>query len=186
MQGYITVELQDASTDQLAQFAEILGAELPEKPNKGNLLALIEAIRPGGKPLRIPEQTTFHEPASADSAVPPSCMVEVMEQSEHGERKRVYVGLRIPESNSPGGKHPVPVSVNGIRFDIPRSMDCWVPMEFYRALDNARRWDYLENERGLKEPREVHDYPFNFVRPKHAVDDQRDLAKRLHTTIAAE
>ena len=185
MQGYVTVDLQDASVDQLAQFAEILGAELPEKQTKGSLLALIEAIRPGGKPLRIPEQTTFHQPASADSAIPPSCYMVVEEERDGVMVKRQYVGIRLPETDRPGGKQPVPVSVNGIRFDVPRNMDCWVPMEFYVALDNSRRWDYLENERGLKEPREVHDYPFNFVRPSHGVHEQRDLARKLHTTVAA-
>lgn len=185
MQGYVTLELAEASVDQLAQFAEILGAELPEKQTKANLLALIEAIRPGGKPIRIPEQTTFHQPASADAAIPPSCLTVVEEMREGEAVPRHYVGIRVPENDRPGGKQAVPVIVNGVRFDIPRNMDCWIPIEFYHALDNARRWDYVENERGLKEPREVHDYPFNFVRPKHGPDEQRDLAKRLHTTVAA-
>lgn len=177
---YVTIELKNASAEQLEQYATILGAEIPEKPTKGNLLALIDAIRPGDAPIRIPAVSHFHVPASADAAIPPSCLAVVQENG----RERTYVGLRIPVTKDPGGKDAVPVAVNGIRFDIPRNHDVWVPMEFYQALDNARRWDYDITETGLRAPVEVHDYPFNFVTPKHRPEDQRSLAVELASKVA--
>lgn len=177
----IEIALEEASVEQLVQYLTILGGEAPEKPNKGSVLRLIQAIRPGDAPIRLPEHATFHEPASADADIPPTCLAEV----EENGRKRTYVGLRIPESKEPGGKQAVPLSVNGVRFDVPRNQNVWVPIEFYRVLDNARRWEYDEGNSGLKMPREVHDYPFTFQRPKHSPLEQKSLITKLTSEVAA-
>jgi hypothetical protein len=189
--NYVVIELADATVEQLRSYAEMLGGEIPEKPTKANLMALIDAIRPGGAPIRIPEQT-YNAPAIEQSSIPADCMKLVRETRtlEDGTEQvieRIWVGIRLVEdtSNTKGGKHPVPVSVNGVRFDVPRNQAVWIPKEFHDALDNARRYEYDSTDRGLAEPREVHDYPFNYVRPEHAPEDQGKLARELVARMAA-
>ncbi len=184
--NYIVIPFAEATAEQLRQYAEILGAEIPEKPTAANLRAIITAIRPGDAPIRIPEQTHFHAPAIEQQQIPPSCMIKVRETQDGQDIERIWVGIRVSEGTPDrGGKHPVPVSVNGVRFDIPRLRDVWVPIEFHNSLDNARRWEYDTSEKGLQLPREVHDYPFTYVRPQHSPDEQRNIGRAIAAEAAA-
>lgn len=184
--NYIVIPLADATPEQLRQYAEILGGEIPEKPTAANLRALIEAIRPGGAPIRIPEAQHFHAPAIEQQTIPPSCMTVVREERDGQVIERTWVGIRVAEGTKEnGGKHPVPVSVNGVRFDIPRLVAVWVPLEFHDSLDNARRWEYDTTDKGLQTPREVHDYPFNYMRPDHAPHEQASLGRQIAAEAAA-
>lgn len=70
----------------------------------------------------------------------------------------------------PGGREPVPVSVNGIAMYIPRGASQIVPVEYVEALENAEKFVYAEYDPeedggigGLKAPQIVKEYPFSHV-----------------------
>lgn len=179
------IPLDEASADELTEYCRLLGGEVPEKADIPELLAIIKAIRPGEAPIQLPERQVFHQPASPSGKIPPTSLCSVTEMVDGEEVEAVYVGLRLPEQDKPGGKQAVPVSVNGVRMDIPRNMDVWVPLRFYLALDNSRSWEYIPSNTGLKEPRETHDYPFQWATPEHSPHEQREIAKRRMSTVAA-
>lgn len=82
-------------------------------------------------------------------------------------REREYVRILIPQEDKPGGDEPVPAGVNGRIMYIPRGEPQDVPVEYVEALENAVEFVYEpyngEGLGGLKPPREVKSYPFQYA-----------------------
>jgi hypothetical protein len=136
----IQVPIDDASDDQLFAFAENMGLTPGSTERPHVLSALQEAawIQPF---ILVSEETILAE----DQDERPQIAVHSrMEGGAGADDPKVIV--LIQKTTLPGGRDPVPVSVNGRAFVVQRDMNVEMPYRFYLALASAVRAEVHQDE----------------------------------------
>lgn len=161
------VKIAEATPDQLATFAAILGLEVKSQ-DKAELAALISSSGYQGDEITVIEDAPRASKAPESNDVLQRSEVAVWDGTdEFGiKRARRLIYIQIPNQDRPGGEQPVPAGVNGNNMHIKRNTPSLVPEEFIESLDHAieKRYDPSpEDTKALTAPRYVQRYPFQRV-----------------------
>lgn len=135
----IQVPIDDASDDQLFVFAENMGLA-PGSTERPHVLATLAAA--WTQPfILVAEETILAE----DQKERPQITVHSrMEGGAGADDPKVIVSVQ--QTTLPGGRDPVPVSVNGRAFVVQREMNVEMPYRFYLALAAAVRSEVHQDE----------------------------------------
>lgn len=170
------IPIEKATVADLRQFAqESLGIEIH---HSCSLVTALAKVREAGhdKPditLQVPDEV---EAPAAGSAPRP---VTAAQKAVPAVGK---IKIRIPQSEEPGGKDHVPVSVNGRAMVIPRDQDVEIPYPFYHALKNAVRIVYEQKpEGGISDGRPVPQYAFNTLSSESEIKAAADHWLKIET-----
>lgn len=167
-----TKPIEEAKAEDLARFAEVyLGLEIKKGAKKDDILQQMKVAGYARDSIVIPPEVSTRPdfPQGDLGDIPPSSVRFHETETDDQGNPRMYVRIRVPSSEAIGGKDPVPTSVNGRRYDIPRDQPCWVPIENVRVLQTAVSQVYEEYDAernfmgGLGAPRSVLNYPFSFA-----------------------
>lgn len=146
------INILDATATQLAEFAnKNLGIEVRHTMGKAHIIAAMQTTGYDKTYILVDDETEADPNARVAAPEPVA------------ERKMVTI--RIPsQPNTPGGKEPVPVGVNGKVYLIQRNMDVPVPIEVMKVLENANKTEYDLGPNGEPiNPRDVPSYPFSVM-----------------------
>lgn len=147
------INILDATATQLAEFAnKNLGIEVRHTMGKAHIMAAMQTTGYDKTYILVDDDEPTVDPNARVAAPEPVA-----------ERKMVTI--RIPsQPNTPGGKEPVPVGVNGKVYLIQRNMDVPVPIEVLKVLENAKQTEYDQGPNGEPiNPREVSAFPFSVM-----------------------
>lgn len=154
------VPIAKATVGDLRQLAQLVfGLELEDKATKSDILTALKSVGWSGD--KVPQISSMSAPTvelPADGEIP------AWEGTFNDNPKlRMLTCVNVQRREVPGGSQPVPVSVNGVRLDIPRGRDCVVPIEYVEVLIHAveRHW-ISDLENGLINYRDVPQFPFMF------------------------
>lgn len=129
--------LEKKNYNELYRWAKMSGLEVAYRMPAEELIATIEAAFPGKTEIEL-EGEDSPEVASVTSGETGQLT------ASYRDDPKVTVNIATDEEN--GGKHPVPVCVNGDHILIKRNMPVAIPYRFYLALENAIQSDYAEEE----------------------------------------
>ena len=92
-------------------------------------------------------------------------------------RKEPSVVVVIPSTGQKGEINPVPVSVQGIRVDIPRGVKTAIPISHYKVLQTAFETTYHQQGEGPDQQLLQNTHPSNSVMAQSAVpiEAERDI-----------
>lgn len=144
---------EEATVEEVRQYARFLGLEIEKAEHKATVLAKI-----GTAGFNTEQITVFEE--IAPTPTPKRTMTV-----KNRLGKECYK-VMIPEEDKPGGEEAVPVGVNGSVMLIPRGQDVLVPVEYVGVLRNAVMDIYdpvKDGLGGIRKPRKVPAYPFQLV-----------------------
>lgn len=152
-----TVPLAKATAEQLRTFAEnYLGISPDANARVDQLRAQVQAA--WGKDSIIVAPAAGQEP-EAPAGSPPRPVTAAQQPPPKGKVK-----IHIPMTDRPGGREPVPVSVNGRAMLIPRGEECEIPYAYYEVLKNAVELQYYEMPGGgLSQPQAVQAIPYSVL-----------------------
>ena len=165
------IPLEEATHNQLKWFATaILGiADLTGKENGVTLKAKIkQAWDKDSIFVMEPDPKYGDNPDSTGNPRNATMMEFPSGTGKMRECVRINIPIMDPKLH-PGGDEDVKVSVNGTAMLIPRGQDVVVPVEYVEVLEHAVQFVYDEYDEnsdmmgGLKAPRLVHNYQFNYV-----------------------
>lgn len=148
----------DATEEELREFGmSYLGMTFAANAKRDSILSKVKQAWPkdeimvsDGEEASVPDQTgDAPKPVNAEQQGP-----------KEGE-----VRMIVFESELPGGKDPVPVSVNGKAMLIPRGQEVEVPERYFEVLANALMDYYETDEDGnlVPIPRKIPRYQFNVL-----------------------
>lgn len=144
--------IQDATPEELRQFARVMGLEIGDREQSGTVL---EKLRTSGY---TSDEITIFE-ATTPKATGKAGVVK-------DEKGRDCMMILIPEEDGPGGQDDVPVGVNGVVFQIKRGQPVKLPLEYIEVLNNAVEYRYPtagNGQGGIAEPRKVPAIPYQIV-----------------------
>jgi len=160
----ITVPIDAATTEQLAEFAQAsLGIEI--KPRTPVHIARAKVLKAhSGDTITLLQRDTAQVPAPAGAAA-------ALNQAMAPDSKDMLRIFIQPAGDEDEENEPAFVSVNGKAMLIPRGEEVLVPRPYVEALRDAVRYffpevkvDPLKGEiGGLGKPREVLTYPFQVI-----------------------
>lgn len=177
----IKVKLSEASAAQLRYFATVvLGMSLPKLTNAKQMLSRIQDVHEGDT-ITVPDHIAGNDAAPVAKTAPKAKAEQAgeeeaslspaeraaREEQRQAARDAEWIEIIIPRSDSPGGKQPVPVSVNGRNQHIPRGRKVAIRFPYLHALENAVQHIYEmdDNNQQMKpEPTEVRSYEFSILR----------------------
>lgn len=137
MQGMNQLPMAQASDDQLRDFAKnSLQIDIGAGADRATLEGTIARAWPHQFILAADEDVREDFSAEQTQAVQP---VAGQILSSGGYKDDPIVRLKIGQTDMPGGKDPVPVSVNGDAIVIQRNLVADCPYRFFEALRNAKR-----------------------------------------------
>jgi hypothetical protein len=152
-----SIPIDDADVGQLRAFATtVLGLELGGRENIPTLRAKIAEAN------WTRDVITVTEGGAAPPSSPSGSHYLTTRVNAKGETE---VKIRLHAQDRPGGDEPLPVSVNGLAFYIPRGEPCFVPEKYIEVLKNAQEdvyESYAGGMGGLGEARRVPSYPFSY------------------------
>lgn len=125
----------DATDEQIAEFIELNGIEVEKGATRATLLALHSSFTDNPWILvpDLPEDINAAMMAQADAVSAPA-----QQRLEGGIGDNdPTIRVTVSSTSMPGGKHPVPVGVNGRVVVIQRDKSVDLPMRYYYALENA-------------------------------------------------
>lgn len=159
------IPINEATTAQLRDFASLhLGLDIRPSAKHETVLARVQSA--WDKEEIIVYGETEDERQSGPKPEP---VTEEQRQKmrQQGDGK---IRLLIGVTEEPGGEEPVPVGINGRVMLIPRDKEVAVPLPYFRALEQAITFKYIQqvdergNDAGLNPaPRKVPLYPFQLL-----------------------
>lgn len=158
-------------------------------PLKTATLAQLRAFNEQKFQLALDENAKAAEYRAALAAVWPKAEIEILvdedeaapipvakaargEHPAESSRGDPLVRLQIPDQDRPGGKDPVPLSVNGKAMLIPRRIICDVPYRYFLALQAAVQTVYTPQEDGTNLAADVPNYGYNV----HSMPSEAEVA----------
>ena len=164
----VKIAFADATDSQLYDYVTgTLNLDVPQTASRSVLLAkLAQATTAREIEVEVTEKRKPGRPArdKADDAEDEDDAPIAKKTPEELalERANEKIKIEIPSQPSAGGDEPVPLSVNGRVFFIPRDKTVEVARKYVEVLENAVQYIYPENDAsGLGEPRKVPMYPFS-------------------------
>lgn len=157
MSNQKTVPIAKATAEQLRAFAQDYLGIFPDANAK------VEQLRAQVKEAwgkdSIVVGAAAEQPEAAPAGTPPRPVTAAQQPPAKGKVK-----VHIPMTDRPGGREPVPVSVNGRAMLIPRGEECEIPYAYYEVLKNAVELQYYELPGGgLSEPQAVQAIPHSVI-----------------------
>lgn len=164
-----TVPIADATDDELRTFAQqTLGVTFDKKAKRETMLAKIQQLWTKDAITVVVDEAP--EQSGTAPAAPVGKGANAMKS--RGGRSDPQVELLINEQETPDGKRPVFVSVNGVGMLIPRNERVKVGYRYYEVLKNATKTIHTQDEEGNIYSHDVPSYPFQvFAMPSPAEID---------------
>lgn len=159
-----TIPIEEANLAELREFARtILQIEMHNRETAQQMRAKIKEAGYHADKITIFDATS----AEATKERRDAGGRHVFKKTDEHGREREYCRILIPNQDKPGGEEPVPVGVNGRVMYVPRGEPHDVPVEYVEALENAVEFIYEPYDGnglgGLKPPRTVKSYPFQYA-----------------------
>lgn len=158
------IPFNEADKRQLTNFAKVnLGLDIDGRASETEIRSAIQRAMPDIQEIILFD---MHSQEATQGVRSERQSATFMKVDENG-REREYCRILIPIEDKPGGEEQVPVSVNGIRYDIPRGSPQDVPVEYVEALQNAEYYVYEpytgEGLGGLRKPKVVKRFAFQYA-----------------------
>jgi hypothetical protein len=139
------IKLDEATDEQLADFAESMQLELDSR-ERSHVLAKIGVAWEKDYVL-APDFDQMIDDMDGE-------MVQAQQANRIVSRLEGGIGqndpkfiIKIGSTEQPGGKDPVPVSVNGRAVVIQRNKEIEIPARYYYALQHAKRSSVEQDEK---------------------------------------
>lgn len=157
------IPIAAASDDQLREYCDVQQLELAEN-TRSAMVAALGVI--GHDHILVAEDDAPTQGQTASAAPTPQMAIPT---GVAGDKEPIWL-VEIGETEMPGGKDPVPVSVNGKALILQRNMRIPLPHRYKLALDNAERGAVDQDERTHEiTTSRVRNYPFQILeRPTDA------------------
>lgn len=160
------IAFDDASREQLMDFAvNQLGLTIHKSTNTQTLIAKIKA---GYSEEFIVIKDEANEPAPPAAASEPSAPPAPPKALTARTLKAPMVTIQLHQQEGPGGRRPLPFTVNGSTMLVPRGRDSEVPYYIYEAMRNGKQMvvEYEVDDRGdeVEVHKEVNSFPFDVKR----------------------
>lgn len=138
----IKLPLDNATDDQIRDFAETMQVDTSDAKDRAGLIALLGLV--WDQP-----HISVDMPADEDALVQDQGVdMPVREEMAGGIGENdPKVRLVISKTPMPGGNDPVPVGHNGRTVVIQRDVEVNLPYRFYLALLDAKREDVVQDDR---------------------------------------
>lgn len=172
----IQIPIEDASDEQLFVFTETMGLA-PGDTDRNHVLATLQVA--WDKPfILVAEETVFPE----DQFQQPELTIHGRMEGGAGDDDPKVV-VMIQQTTLPGGRDPVPVSVNGVARVVQRNMNVELPYRFYLALASAMRAEVHQDEITFETfETDFTNYPLQVLRPA-SLEAIRDWHRRVDNVL---
>lgn len=176
------IPIKDATDLQLRAWAtEALGLQIAHNASREKIAAaILQADQAGEIFIETPQA-----PPAPDSMDPmmnyvgPSQIKPLMGKGA-AYKSDPHVVLVLNRTEEHGGDEPLPLSVNGKRFDIPRGVPVVIPWRYFLNLRQCIKTVYHQVSDNEVLGRDVQAYPFNVL-----VWPSREEVINWHTKDAA-
>lgn len=162
----VNTPLAQASDEEIRDFCEVMQLDVSKAKSRAGLLGVLGSAWdkdyiPTTAVQAIQADEELEAKAQQTDAVVPVATQRV--SGGPGANDPIVV-LKIQKTSLPGGRDPVPVSVNGVAKVIQRELVAQVPYRFYLALQDALREEVTQDfETGDLRTDEVTNYPMQVM-----------------------
>jgi len=163
----VNTPLAQASDEEIRDFCEVMQLDVSKAKGRAGLLGVLgSAWDKDYIPTTKVQEAQANDELEAqaqqvDKLVPP----EPTQRLTGGEGNNdPIVVLKIQKTSMPGGRDPVPVSVNGSAKVVQREMVAHVPYRYFLALQDALREEVTQDfDSGDLRTDEVTNYPMQVM-----------------------